>query len=293
MSFDLRFTKGQGTGNDFVLFSDPEGESELTPAQIAAICDRQFGVGADGVIRAVRSVNLDAGAAALAENPHAAWFMDYSNADGSVSEMCGNGIRVYTKYLLDQGLADLHAGDEIAIGTRAGVRTVSRTANGFQADLGLWRLDGGEPLVRAKQLPVARPGLGIDVGNPHIVVALADDDELESLDLGYQPIVDPEPVHGANIEFVVPAEPLVEDGVGRIRMRVHERGSGETLSCGTGAVASALAVRHWAGAGAPNDWRVQVPGGVLGVRMFPADDGEHVALSGPAELVFDGVLTLA
>ena len=293
MSFDLRFTKGQGTGNDFVLFSDPEGETELTPTQIAAMCDRQFGVGADGVIRAVRSANLDAGAAALAENPHAAWFMDYWNSDGSVSEMCGNGIRVYTKYLLDQGLADLHPGAEIAIGTRAGVRTVSRTANGFQADLGLWRLDGGEPLVRAKQLPVARPGLGIDVGNPHIVVALADDDELESVDLGYQPILDPEPVHGANIEFVVPAEPLVEDGVGRIRMRVHERGSGETLSCGTGAVASALAVRHWAGAGAPNDWRVQVPGGVLGVRMFQADDGEHVALSGPAELVFDGVLTLA
>ena len=293
MSFDLRFTKGQGTGNDFVLFSDPEGETELTPTQIAAMCDRQFGVGADGVIRAVRSANLDAGAAALAENPHAAWFMDYWNSDGSVSEMCGNGIRVYTKYLLDQGLVDLHPGQEIAIGTRAGVRTVSRTANGFQADLGLWRLDGGEPLVRAKQLPVARPGLGIDVGNPHIVVALADDDELESLDLGYQPILDPEPAHGANIEFVVPAEPLVEDGVGRIRMRVHERGSGETLSCGTGAVASALAVRHWAGAGAPNDWRVQVPGGVLGVRMFQADDGEHVVLSGPAELIFDGVLTLA
>ena len=293
MSFDLRFTKGQGTGNDFVLFSDPEGETELTPTQIAAMCDRQFGVGADGVIRAVRSSNLDAGAAALAENAHAAWFMDYWNSDGSVSEMCGNGIRVYTKYLVDQGLADLRTGGEIAIGTRAGVRTVSRTANGFQADLGLWRLDGGEPLVRAKQLPVARPGLGIDVGNPHIVVALADDDELESLDLGYQPIVDPEPIHGANIEFVVPAEPLVDDGVGRIRMRVHERGSGETLSCGTGAVASALAVRHWAGAGAPNDWRVQVPGGVLGVRMFQADDGEHVALSGPAELVFDGVLTLA
>jgi len=293
MSFDLRFTKGQGTGNDFVLFSDPEGETELTPTQIAAMCDRQFGVGADGVIRAVRSANLDAGAAALAENPHAAWFMDYWNSDGSVSEMCGNGIRVYTKYLLDQGLVDLHPGQEIAIGTRAGVRTVSRTANGFQADLGLWRLDGGEPLVRAKQLPVARPGLGIDVGNPHVVVALADDDELESLDLGYQPILDPEPAHGANIEFVVPAEPLVEDGVGRIRMRVHERGSGETLSCGTGAVASALAVRHWAGAGAPNDWRVQVPGGVLGVRMFQADDGEHVVLSGPAELIFDGVLTLA
>ncbi|MDQ0895715.1 diaminopimelate epimerase [Agromyces ramosus] len=293
MSFDLRFTKGQGTGNDFVLFSDAEGENELTPTQIAAVCDRRFGVGADGVIRAVRSANLDAGASALAEDPQAAWFMDYWNADGTVSEMCGNGIRVFAKYLLDQGFAELHAGASIAIGTRAGVRRVTRTKGGFEADLGRWRLAGGEPLVRAKQLPVARPGLGIDVGNPHVVVALADDEELDGLDLAYQPILDPVPQAGANVEFVVPADPLVEEGVGRIRMRVHERGSGETLSCGTGAVASALAVRHWAGASAPSDWRVQVPGGVLGVRMFAADDGEHVALSGPAELVFDGVLTLA
>ena len=293
MSFDLRFTKGQGTGNDFVLFSDPEGDTELTPTQIAAVCDRRFGVGADGVIRAVRSRNLDDGASALAEDASAVWFMDYWNADGTVSEMCGNGIRVFTSYLLDQGLAELPPGGSIAIGTRAGVRSVRRTATGFQADLGTWRLDGGEHLVRAKSLPVARPGIGIDVGNPHIVVALADDDELDGLDLAYQPIVDPAPEAGANIEFVVPAEPLVEDGVGRIRMRVHERGSGETLSCGTGAVASALAVRYWAGESAPNDWRVQVPGGVLGVRMFQADDGEHVALAGPAELVYDGVLSLA
>jgi diaminopimelate epimerase len=293
MPFDLRFTKGQGTGNDFVLFSDPEGDTELTTTQIVAVCDRQFGVGADGVIRAVRSANLDDGAAALAEHPKATWFMDYWNADGSVSEMCGNGIRVFTKYLLDQGLAELHPGESMAIGTRAGVRTVSRSAGGFQSDLGPWRLDGGEPLVRAKNLPVARPGLGIDVGNPHIVVALADDDELDGLDLGYLPIIEPMPEAGANVEFVVPAEPLVEDGIGRIRMRVHERGSGETLSCGTGAVASALAVRYWAGAGAPNDWRVQVPGGVLGVRMVEMSDGEHVMLSGPAELVFDGVLSLA
>jgi diaminopimelate epimerase len=293
MSFDLRFTKGQGTGNDFVLFSDPEGDTELTPTQIAAVCDRRFGVGADGVIRAVRSRNLDDGASALAEDASAVWFMDYWNADGTVSEMCGNGIRVFTSYLLDQGLAELPPGGSIAIGTRAGVRSVRRTATGFQADLGTWRLDGGEPLVRAKSLPVARPGLGIDVGNPHVVVALADDDELDGLDLAYQPILDPAPEAGVNVEFVVPAEPLVEDGVGRIRMRVHERGSGETLSCGTGAVASALAVRYWAGESAPNDWRVQVPGGVLGVRMFQADDGEHVALAGPAELVYDGVLSLA
>lgn len=294
MAFDLRFTKGHGTGNDFVLFSDPEGDLQLTPAQIAAVCDRHFGVGGDGLIRAVRSDRLVDGAAAIAEDPDAAWFMDYWNADGSPSEMCGNGIRVFTRYLIDQGLVELGDGEWIAIGTRAGVRRVRELGNGnFEADLGVWRLDGGEPLVRAKNLHAARPGLGIDVGNPHIVVALADDDELDGLDLAYLPILDPEPQAGANVEFVVPAEPLVEGGRGRIRMRVHERGSGETLSCGTGAVASALAVRYWAGEAAPDDWVVQVPGGVVGVRMVAEPDGERVLLSGPAELVFDGVLSLA
>jgi diaminopimelate epimerase len=293
MAFDLRFTKGQGTGNDFVLFSDPEGEHELSPTQIAAVCDRRFGVGADGVIRAVRSDRLGDGGAALAEDPQATWFMDYRNADGSVSEMCGNGIRVFVRYLIDQALIAPEGDEWIAIGTRAGVRRVRVTGAGFEADLGVWRLDGGEPLVRAKNLPVARPGLGIDVGNPHVVVALADDDELDGLDLGYLPVLEPEPQSGANVEFVVPADPLVENGRGRIRMRVHERGSGETLSCGTGAVASALAVRYWAGEGAPDTWVVQVPGGALGVRMESRPDGEHVLLSGPGDLVFDGVLSLA
>ncbi|PJJ72507.1 diaminopimelate epimerase [Diaminobutyricimonas aerilata] len=286
----IRFTKGHGTGNDFVLFTDAEGAVDLSPAQVAAVCDRHFGVGADGVLRAVRSESIPEGAAILAEEPDAEWFMDYRNADGSKAEMCGNGIRVFARYLLDNGLAELDPGGTLPIGTRSGVRDVIRSADGFQVDLGRWRLDGGEPLVRAKNLRVARPGLGIDVGNPHVVVALAGEDELESADLAYVPIVEPEPEHGANVEFVVPSDPLVTDGVGRIRMRVHERGSGETLSCGTGAAAAALATRHWAGRGAPDSWRVDVPGGSVGVRMFPAEDGEHVALSGPAEFVFEGEL---
>ncbi|TFD92642.1 diaminopimelate epimerase [Cryobacterium lactosi] len=293
MGIDLQFSKGHGTGNDFVLFADPDGLLTLTPEQIQGICDRQFGVGADGIIRAVRSANLDAGAAALTEDDGAEWFMDYWNADGTVSEMCGNGIRVYTRFLLEQGLVELGPGETLAIGTRSGVRDVQRNATGYQVDLGRWRLEPGETLVRAKNLAVARPGLGINVGNPHVVVALADEDELESADLTFVPQLDPEPAEGANVEFVLPHDPLVVDGVGRIRMRVHERGSGETLSCGTGAVAAALATRHWAGPGAPNQWRVEVPGGVLGVRMFPTEDGEHVSLSGPATLVFTGTLTLA
>ncbi|HOY81435.1 MAG TPA: diaminopimelate epimerase [Rhodoglobus sp.] len=286
----LEFTKGHGTGNDFVLFADPDGEIDLSAAQIAAICDRHFGVGADGVLRAVRSRSIPEGAAVLAEDPAAEWFMDYHNADGSVAEMCGNGIRVFSRFLVDNGLAELEPGGTLPVGTRNGVRDVQRNASGYQADLGRWELAGGEPLVRARELPVARPGLGISVGNPHVVVALASDEELDSTDLSYIPVIEPEPADGANVEFVVAADPLVRDGVGHIRMRVHERGSGETLSCGTGAVAAALAIRHWAGAGAPNHWRVDVPGGTVGVRMFPAEDGEHVSLSGPAELVYVGAL---
>jgi len=292
VSATIHFTKGHGTGNDFVLFTDPEGEIDLTPAQIAAIADRHFGVGGDGVIRAVKSAHLPDGAAALAEDPAAEWFMDYHNADGSPAEMCGNGIRVFARYLIDNGLVDLPDGETLAIGTRSGVRDVQSNRSGFQADLGRWSLDGTEPTVRARNLPVARPGIGINVGNPHVVVALASEEELDEADLGYIPQLDPEPAGGANVEFVVPLEPLVKDGVGRIRMRVHERGSGETLSCGTGAVAAALATRYWAGAGAPNQWSVEVPGGTVGVRMFPTEDGEHVSLSGPAELVFEGDLSI-
>ncbi len=284
----LRFTKGHGTGNDFVCIADPEGENELTPAQVAALCDRHFGIGADGILRAVRSSKIDAGAAALAEDADAEWFMDYRNGDGSVAEMCGNGIRVFVRFLLDQGLIELENGQSVAIGTRGGVRDVQRTGNGFAVDLGRWRLEPGDSLVQVKSLPVARPGVGISVPNPHVVLAVADESELERADLTYIPVVEPERPEGTNVELVLPSDPLVTDGVGSIRMRVHERGVGETLSCGTGAAAAALATRHWAGQGAPDQWRVQVPGGVVGVRMFPTEDGEHVSLSGPADLVFSG-----
>ena len=292
MSTALHFTKGHGTGNDFVLFADPDGEIELDADDLAGIADRHFGVGADGVIRAVRSSKLAVGADALAENPAAEWFMDYHNADGSPAEMCGNGIRVFGSFLIENGLVELAEGESIAIGTRGGVRALTRTPDGFETDLGRFVVLDSEAMVAAKNLAIDRPGLPVGVGNPHVVVALADDDELEALDLSEAPIVTPTPPEGANVEFVVPADPLVVDGVGRIRMRVHERGSGETLSCGTGAAAAALAIRHWAGAGAPEVWRVEVPGGVVGVRVLETPDGEHVALSGPAELVYSGELTI-
>jgi diaminopimelate epimerase len=284
VSTALHFTKGHGTGNDFVLFSQIELDAEA----IAGIADRHFGVGADGVIRAVRSSRLEVGAEALDENPAAEWFMDYHNADGSPAEMCGNGIRVFGSFLIANGLIELAEGESIAIGTRGGVRELRRTADGFEVDLGPFVILESEATVSAAELHVARPGLPIGVGNPHVVVALADDQELDAIDLSRAPVVTPTPPSGANVEFVVPADPLVADGVGRIRMRVYERGSGETLSCGTGAAAAALAIRHWAGANAPDVWRLEVPGGVVGVRVFATAAGDHVALSGPAELVYSG-----
>jgi diaminopimelate epimerase len=283
---ELRFTKGHGTGNDFVLVADPDGDLQLAPSDVARLCDRHLGIGADGLLRAVR---VGADPFATSDDPDVVWFMDYRNADGSVAEMCGNGIRVFAAFLVAEGLADLPAGGTLPVATRGGVMVVQRTATGYAVDLGRWVLGPDDIAVRIDGVEVIRPGLSIDVPNPHVVVALADDDELAAADLSRPPVLDPPPPAGANVELVRPADPLVEDGIARIRMRVHERGSGETLSCGTGAVAAALATRYWAGAGAPNDWRVTVPGGVLGVRMFAAEDGEHVALSGPAELVYSGV----
>ncbi|WP_308491356.1 diaminopimelate epimerase [Microbacterium terrisoli] len=287
MPTSLAFTKGHGTGNDFVVVADADGALALTDDQVAALCDRHFGVGGDGLLRVVRSRAIDEGQDAAAAG--AQWFMDYRNADGSAAEMCGNGIRVYLHYLLKTGLAQLDADGAIGIGTRNGVLRMTRSDLGYEVDLGPFRVEDDDVLVRARGLDVARPGQGVDVGNPHVVVAVSSVAELNGLDLHVAPVLDPRPTAGANVEFVVPADPLVTDGVGAIRMRVFERGVGETLSCGTGVAAAALAVRAWAGSAAPDRWIVDVPGGRLGVRV---DDG-HVFLSGPAALAYSGTITLA
>jgi diaminopimelate epimerase len=288
----IAFTKGHGTGNDFVLVLDANGELSLSKTQIAKICDRHFGVGADGLIRVVKSEYIPEGREILKEEPNAVWFMDYYNADGSSAEMCGNGVRVFARYLLDRELAQIVDGSTLPIGTRDGVKDITKSANGFAVDLGRWRLEG-ESVVQAHGLDVARPAQGIDVGNPHAVVALASAADLDALRLSDAPSIEPEPANGANVEFVVPNDPMVVSGVGHFSMRVFERGVGETLSCGTGIAAAALATRYWAGSDAPNQWQVSVPGGVVGVRMFATEDGEHVGISGPAELSFDGELDLA
>ncbi|MBP3044138.1 diaminopimelate epimerase [Arthrobacter jiangjiafuii] len=295
----LPFAKGHGTGNDFVLVADPAGDHDFSPAAAAAVCDRHRGIGADGLIRAVRSEHLPEGQALLQTNPAAEWFMDYRNSDGSLSEMCGNGVRVFVHFLLAEGLAEIGEGETLTIGTRAGIKTVTRIEGGYAVDMGPWEFiypdhaaaKAMDAVVNAGGLEVPRPGLSVSMGNPHTVVALAELSELAATDLHTKPSVQPEPEHGTNVEFVVPAEPLVVDGVGLLTMRVHERGVGETLSCGTGACAAAVAIRFWAGRDAPNEWAVTVPGGVVGVRFLTAEDGrEHVELSGPAVLVARGTL---
>jgi diaminopimelate epimerase len=288
----IDFTKGHGTGNDFVLVLDPEGQLQLSPKEIARICDRHFGIGADGFIRVVKTENSPEVARLLQEAPEAVWFMDYYNADGSTAEMCGNGSRVFARYLTEKNLVSLEDSQTLSIATRAGVKDLQRNMAGFAVDMGRWKLGSDDTLVRAGHLDVPRPGQSISVGNPHVVVALADMDELKALNLHDAPRLDPQPEAGANVEFVVPEEPMIKNGVGYISMRVFERGVGETLSCGTGICAAALATRHWAGAGAPNTWQVTVPGGTLGVRMFATENGEHIGLSGAAVLSFEGQIDL-
>ncbi|MES1171494.1 MAG: diaminopimelate epimerase [Actinomycetota bacterium] len=285
----LAFTKGHGTKNDFVLLFDERGEIDLTPDLVRFLCDRRGGIGGDGIIRAVR-----AGAVADARGFDAStWFMDYWNSDGSTSEMCGNGARVFAALLERDAGVDLRGG--LTFGTRGGARTATALGGGrYSVSMGEFRLgdapDGFDSEVAARGLDPVRPALSVNLGNPHNVVALAHVGELDSVDLSVAPVVHPVPPNGTNVEFVVTLGGEVLEGVerGRIRMRVHERGSGETMSCGTGACAAALAVRFWAGSDAPDVWDVEVPGGLVTVRVV----GTRVILEGPAELVADGTVTL-
>ena len=284
----LNFTKGHGTMNDFVLLFDERGEIDLGPDLARYLCDRRGGIGGDGVIRAVRAGHVADGRGFDAST----WFMDYWNSDGSTSEMCGNGARVFAALLERHAGLDLRGG--LTFGTRGGPRTATALGDGYYVvGMGQFRLgaapEGFDSEVAARGLDPVRPALSVNVGNPHHVVALAHAGELESLDLSAPPVVHPRPAEGSNVEFVVTLGGEVRDGVerGRIRMRVHERGSGETMSCGTGACAAALAVRFWAGPDAPDVWDVEVPGGLVTVRV----SGDHVQLEGPAELVAEGTVT--
>ncbi|HXB50412.1 MAG TPA: diaminopimelate epimerase [Streptosporangiaceae bacterium] len=269
----MRFVKGHGTGNDFVILPDPDGDLDLTAGLVARVCDRHFGVGADGVLRVVRA----AAAGEDAAGQQAEWFMDYRNADGSMAEMCGNGVRVFAKYLIEQGMA---AGPELAIATRAGTRTVCAEPDGqFTVDMGAATvLDEGEAEAGGQRLA----GLAISVGNPHLACIVTQ--PVTAIDLDSPRVLRPAALTtGANIEVIR----VLRDR--ELEMRVHERGSGLTLSCGTGAVAAAVAAAAWAGEW-PSDsampWTVRVPGGKLAVTPSVTAS----LLTGPAEIVASGEL---
>lgn len=293
----LEYAKGHGTGNDFVMVADPEDILEITPEQVAAICNRHTGIGGDGLIRAVPSKYLAEGRAILEVQPLAEWFMDYRNADGSLSEMCGNGVRVFVHFLVSEKLVDLPLGARLYIGTRGGLKSVSRVPEGYAVDMGPWEFifpelaksNGLDTVVQTHGLANSRGAVSVSMGNPHTITAVASAQELFGIDLSIDPQVEPLPPHGTNIEYVLPAEPLIAHGRGSLKMRVHERGVGETLSCGTGACAAAVATRHWANASSTTRWTVEVPGGILGVEFILGEaEAENVILSGPAVLVSRG-----
>ena len=265
--------KGHATENDFLLLLDPDFEVALTAADVAAICDRHAGIGADGLVRVVRTAALPGAEAFAAAVPEAEWFMDYYNADGSVAEMCGNGLRVFARHLINEQLVDSGSFD---VATRAGVKHVEVARHGLiSTDIGRVALHDDAVTIRSGDREWR--ATKVDVGNPHAVV-FVETGVLDALDLHHAPTWEPPSAYpeGVNVEFIH------IDAPGRLRMRVHERGVGETMSCGTGVVAAAAAYRARSGFAGPIV--VTVPGGVLSVE-FAGDDAR---LTGPAVIVGRG-----
>lgn len=286
----LRVAKGHGTGNDFVLFVDADGSIMAhidDPQELAAaLCDRRFGLGGDGLLRAVRVDSNDAAVNDVLNevdsDADAEWFMDYRNHDGSIAEMCGNGMRVFVRYLIER---ELLTPGEHKILTRGGAMTVTAPASPddpISVDLGSPRFhcepvqvwaNGGGPWV----------GFGLHLPNPHVVVVIDPTafDNLGPLATAPSVVPDANFPDGVNVEFVSIR------GDHHVAMRVHERGSGETLSCGTGAAAvGSVIAREEA---APVSVRVDVPGGSLVVTR---DEAGHVHLAGPAVIVAHGTVDL-
>ncbi|MBE1471161.1 diaminopimelate epimerase [Kibdelosporangium phytohabitans] len=275
---DIEFLKGHGTENDFVVLPDLDGTLDLTAARVRALCDRNRGLGADGVLRVVKgSVVLDTetedARRRLADVDPDGWFMDYRNADGSIAEMCGNGLRLFAAYLVDAGLAE--AG-EFVVGTRSGPKPVRTHEDGsVTLHMGPARVFGRSQATVSGE---AYPGVAIDVGNPHLACLI--DGDPTDLDLtvppGHDPVLFP---HGVNVEL------FRRKGPDAIQMRVHERGVGETRSCGTGTVAAVAALLHLVDEPTGTSY-VDVLGGR--VRVEITEDGS--TLTGPAVLVARGQL---
>ncbi|WP_231503035.1 diaminopimelate epimerase [Blastococcus sp. URHD0036] len=280
---------GHGTENDFVVLPDPDGvlwpESRLDAAMVARLCERRAGLGGDGVLRVVRSVHVPDAPAVLGDDlARCEWFMDHRNADGSLAEMCGNGIRLFLHVLVTEGLLDRSAcTDGVWVGTRGGPRRVGAGADGvYWVDMGPAREFGsGSAELAGRRFD----GLAVSMGNPHL--ACLTDADLDALDLATPPRFDaalfPE---GVNVELITVLRAASEGADAHIRLRVHERGVGETRSCGTGACAAAYAALV-AGGTSAGTVVVDVPGGRLTVDVGP----DTTVLRGPAVVVAAGELT--
>jgi diaminopimelate epimerase len=279
---ELRIWKYHGTGNDFVMLEDLEDERPLSSGLVAALCDRHRGIGADGVIRVVRA---DA-------STGAAFFMDYWNAEGAPAEMCGNGIRCLGKLAFERG----HTDDvDIDVDTRAGVKHVRLDVDG--GAVRAVTVGMGAPILARGRIPMtggdpADPFLlepfevdgrvykasAISMGNPHLVLFVEEDPaDVDVHRIG--PIVERDRrfPNRTNVEFVA------VDGDG-LKLRVWERGVGETMACGTGACAALVAANE-AGLVARRA-PIRFPGGELLIERTD----EQVFLTGPAERVFDATL---
>ncbi|MDO4910837.1 MAG: diaminopimelate epimerase [Corynebacterium sp.] len=279
----MLFYKGHGTENDFIILDDPTGQINLTPELIRALCDRRAGLGADGVLRVL---NADT-ASTLGYHPTAGeceWFMDYRNADGTTAEMCGNGVRVFAHFVArTYGLKDeANCSGTVVVGTRAGLRpVVVHSYDDFAADV---EVDMGVPEVLGVSTAdiggQRYAGLGVSMGNPHLACVVPG---LTKESLADIPVEQP---IGFDTEFFpagVNTEILTPLSEGKVYMRVHERGAGETRSCGTGTVASAVAALADAGQGT-GEVDVHVPGGVVHVSITE----EGSSLRGPSAIVAKG-----
>ena len=278
----LRFAKYHGIGNDFVMLADPDDALTLTPELVRELADRRFGIGGDGVIRVAPGKD------------GAELFMDYVNSDGSIGEMCGNGIRCLALFAREEGLTN---SDELKVETRAGIKVVSAEGDGVRVDM-------GAPIFTAREIPVisgdqdplhlkVQPGPGFDevellclsMGNPHAVMFVDDPATSPVLTLGPALETASEFPNKTNVEFARVDSPT------HVTMRVWERGAGETLACGTGACAVAVAARLVGGT--EEEVTVSLPGGDLLVEWSGSLDKEApVFMTGPAVRVFDGEIDL-
>lgn len=281
----MKFAKGHGTENDFVLLPDLTAAIDLTPAAVAALCDRRRGLGADGLLRVtIAGAARDAGV--LEELPEGVsaddWFMDYRNGDGSPAQMCGNGVRVFAHYLWAHGLERRR---QFVVGSLAGPRPVElHDAGALRADVTVEmgkasQFGSGSAVVGGRRFA----GVAVDVGNPHLACV---DAALTDADLAALDVAAPVSFDASQFPEGVNVEVLTAPVDGAVTMRVHERGVGETRSCGTGTVAAAFAALQHDGR-KTGTLRVRVPGGEVAVTITDAAS----YLRGPSVLVADGELS--